>query len=100
MFIKVLHSLIAVNNVRHFSLTNGDYSLEYTVGKWIKPVLPGSRLFVYKDLRTALKFHQWVEPTEWPFIGLTFWKCNCIDARNAHFYLKDPPKDLMREYWS
>jgi hypothetical protein len=98
MFVKVVHSIIAFNRVEHYSITSNPYSIQYIQGEWAKPVLPGSRLFVYKDLRTALKFHDWPDPDHFPYTGITFWYVNVIDPSIIEIF-KDLPAPLAIEYW-
>ena len=98
MYVKALHALIAEKKIVWHSITDNQFSLTYTPGVWMKPRLPGSRLFIYKNLMYALMHIQPKLIQELPFAGMVLWWCEAYDAQRADL-IRDPPERFIRLFW-
>ena len=97
-FVKVVSAEITRTTLRLSSLMGGPYEVEYWPGAWIRPILPGSRLFAFRNLQAAIGYYGMVIPTEFPYYGKMFWFCQIIDPRFMQV-IKSPTEFLMRKFW-
>jgi hypothetical protein len=99
MFVKVVYSHIDADGTgKHLSLTNSPVSIEYVPGEWAAPVLPGSKLFVYRSLSDAVRMFRFSCVDSLPYRGLTFWEAQAVGVNNM-MVIKDPPYPLMQKFW-
>lgn len=98
MYIKAVYSYITRDTQSHSSLTISPYSLEYFTTRWTEPMLKGSGIFVFQDLKTTLLHYPRPQIKQLPYHGITFWWVY-TQAPKKIYPIKDPPSKMIEEYW-
>lgn len=93
MFFKVVEKLYGNYwSASHFYMNeNFDYSINYKIGKFVKPNLPASKLFVFNNIVCAKDFAQCT--------GQHVFKVEVINPVESSFRLIPKISGNLEKYW-
>lgn len=107
-FIKVVYAILELGRDPILtSLSNESYwSIHYEQGRWVKPTLKDSKIFIFQNMQGAFDFLADCETPYRQFRGIPFqgkllWWCEAHNVtRPEQLPLRGPTDSIIERYWN